>query len=175
MEIIILLLLGAGPLWFIGFLIVGPFEQALGKRPLPPRFVAADFFGLIIMLQSPLSVVTYLRRSYLESGTSPEGVQRIVLLVGGLGVVLAMVLWWRGVRVLTALEIRNTLKRILFLGILLPGVLVLPFTAMMGVIIFQTDHTFISLSVSLGSLFSFIPLQHLANWIIKDAKTEGKK
>ena len=100
--------LGAG----FGYVILEPATAALRGR-WTTNFHVADFFPLSLLVSVPLVFVGTMRRYRGED--SPLATLLSVLLVA----VFAYI-WWRGTVVLSGIGVKDTRRRWVFLGVLIP-------------------------------------------------------
>jgi len=110
---IIAIACGAG----FGYLIVQPFATALKvKRGMrPTRFATSDFLALMVLLAVPLVFLSAARK-WQDTD--------LLLAFGSMLVAVFTYAWWRGVTMLSGLEILDSTRRFVFLALLLPVVLV---------------------------------------------------
>lgn len=100
----------------IAWLVLGPVNRAGGRLRAPTRFLLIDFVWLLVELQLGLGFcVQYIGVQYRQS---------FLMLLGFLTFAL-LTMWAGAVSFLSRAGVRNTLKRGVFIVILLPATLVL--------------------------------------------------
>jgi hypothetical protein len=119
----------------VGSLVLGPVNRAAGRLNTPTRFLLPDFMWLVVQLQLALGYCV-----------SFVGIQQIYFFVLVLGFfTLASVMMWAGaVSFLSRAGVRNSLRRGIFILLLLPGTLALMIaTPLLPVVsyILETDGT----------------------------------
>ena len=146
----------------IGYSILWPIIKRKPKLHLPSQFSLADFAVLLCYVQIVMAFTFYNRRFFVNS----TGIGVILAILG----VVTVVLWGAAVSTLNQLEMRSTMRRMVFLLILLPGVI----SVMVGLpvaLMLSNMHEAAWLMIGpVLVLILGIGLRYLAAWLVSDGK-----
>ena len=129
MVLIFLLFIGAyvASVVAVGYLIFSPFKTIAKSKPTTgSRIQLTDLLAIFLPLQMGLAFV-----KYLDLRSSDNTVFSVIVML------IAAIAWFYGLRLLWRTSVRNWLKRIVLLGVVMPLGFVLSVGAM--VIIFMTN------------------------------------
>ena len=145
------------------WLVLNPVVHALEQMPKRRHFYLLDFFWLLLMLQPSLMLL---------AGAS-VGHNDMFFLMGLISLPISAYAWWYGVVVLSTLGIEYPIRRGLFLVLLLPVALWLPFLAL-WMLFFNTQHFGLStivyvISVMVMFIFLIYGSHGLCRWVTRGA------
>jgi len=97
---------------FFGYTILKPIIKAAHGKKVTTRLYTSDFFSLTLVLVLPTMLMTTFRRTTLPVV--------FVVVIGVLVYAIAIWIWGRGAIKLSSIGVSSSLKRFVFLGVILP-------------------------------------------------------
>lgn len=154
-------------IYFVWF-AMAPFEKMLSRAPRKTTFHIVDFFSLTFLLSPPWLFVVQMTRGRSSSSALPA-------IFGFLLMMVFIVIWGHFARILSGLGVEHAGKRYVFLGIVLPMLLIVPFGAAAISFALETILRFsqatihmINLAMYALLMFGFSALLRVANdWVFE--------
>jgi len=97
---------------FFGYTFLKPIIEASKGKKATARLYTGDFFSLTMVLVLPTMLMTTVRRSNFPVA--------LIIVIGILVYVITVWIWGRGAIKLSSIGVSNSLKRFMFLGVILP-------------------------------------------------------